>query len=325
MTHRRDFLKSTAAIMAGSLLTDLELIADPKKGGKGSLKKLGVQLFSIPRILEKDFAGTMKMLARIGYKEVEFYGPYPFSAQADKDRWSTVSSKIGFSGSGFFNLSLQQAKKILNDNGISAPSIHVNIDTLRDAMNPLAEAANILGTEYVVLPSAATQSTVDGAKALAEEFNKIGAAAQKLGIKFAYHNHGNGLQPTDGIVPFDLILEKTDPKLVFFEMDIFWMTAAGVDTTEYLDKYPGRFRMMHVKDMSRDARFSGDGGDSNQWLELFPFIENVGSGVMDMKKILTHAKMSGVEHFFVERENAPNALEDLKKSYSYLSTLELGK
>ena len=108
-------------------------------------------------------------------------------------------------------------------------------------------------------------------------------------------------------------------------MDIFWMTAGGVDVTAYLDKYPGRFRLMHVKDMAQDVRFSGDGGDPAQWIELFPHLTNAGSGVLDIKKILSHAMRSGIEHFIVERDLAPNPEEDLKKSFSYLKGIEIGK
>jgi sugar phosphate isomerase/epimerase len=118
-----------------------------------------------------------------------------------------------------------------------------------------------------------------------------------------------------------LILENTDPLHVYFQMDIYWMTAGGVDVVQYLDKYAGRFRLMHVKDMTKEVRFSGDGGDPQQWMELFPYLADAGSGVIDIKNVVSHAMKSGVEHFIVERDLAPNGLDDLKKSYSYLSTL----
>jgi sugar phosphate isomerase/epimerase len=285
------------------------------------IRKIGVQLFSIPKITESDFAGTMQKLGAIGFKEIEFYGPYSFSAAEDQQRWSSVTPSLGFSGSGFFGLTTQQVKKILDDNGLSAPSMHTGLVSLQGAMGPLAEAANTLGSRYVVLPSAATHTSLDGYKKQAEEFNKFGSEARKHGIRFAYHNHGNGLKVLDGKIPFDLILESTDPELVFFQMDIYWMTAGGVDVVSYLDKYPKRFRLMHVKDMSKDVRFSGDGGDSQQWMELFPFLTNAGSGVLDLKKIIPLAQKSGVEHFIIERDLAPNGLDDLKSGFNYLKEL----
>lgn len=323
MTRRRDFLKRTAAVVAGGTFLSRYAQAHFSTSGEAKLKKLGVNLFSIPKVVEKDFAGTMKSLAEIGYKEIEFYGPYSFSDPEDQARWNSIAPALGFSGSGFYGLNTQQVKKILDDNGLSAPSMHTGLTSLHKAMDGLAEAANVLGTKYVVLPSAATQTNLDGYKAQADEFNKIGEEAVKRGIRFAYHNHGNGLKAIDGTIPFELLMEKTDQKLVFFQMDIYWMTAGDVDVSAYLDKYPGRFRLMHIKDMAKNVRFSGDGGDPQQWMELFPHLANAGSGVLDLKTILTHARKSGVEHFIVERDLAPNTTDDLKQSYSYLTGLNL--
>lgn len=323
MTHRRNFLKSAGAILAGNVFSSNLNAGNETEGKKKGLDKIGVQLFSIPRLVEKDFAGTMQMLAKIGYKEIEFFGPYSFSAIEDKERWKAVVSSVGFSGSGFFGLAVKDVKKILDDHGLSAPSMHTGMDSLNTAMDPLAEAAHVLGARYVVLPSAPTEKDLDGYKKLADKFNEIGKEAHKRGVRFAYHNHGNGLKEIDGKIPFDLILEATDPALVFFQMDIYWMTAGGTDVCAYLDKYPDRFPLMHVKDMSKDVRFAGDGGDPAQWIELFPYLENAGAGVLDLEKILLTAKVSGVRHFIVERDLAPDPLEDLRKSFTYLKEVKL--
>ncbi|NOT76202.1 MAG: sugar phosphate isomerase/epimerase [Cyclobacteriaceae bacterium] len=324
MSQRRDFLKKSAAIVAGGMLLP-QWNAQAEFQKSNALKKLGVGLFSVPRDLEKDFPGTLKKIAQIGFKEIEFYGPYPFSPAEEKERWASVTPSLGFSGSAFYGKSAKEARKILDDNGLTAPSIHCGLPTLKQSMGPLAEAANLIGAKYVILPSAQTQPNLDGYKAQADEFNEIGTQANKYGIRFAYHNHGNGLKPLDGTIPFDLIMERTDPKKVFFQMDIYWVAAAGVNIPALLDKYAGRFKSMHVKDMAKEVRFSGDGGDPGQWMELFPHLANAGSGVMDLKSILSHAVKSGVEHFVVERDIAPNSTEDLKKSYVYLTGLELEK
>jgi sugar phosphate isomerase/epimerase len=270
MFKRRDFLKNSAGLVLGSVLSQY-LNARSAFSGSPHLDRIGVQLFSIPKILEKDFSGTMKMVSQIGYKEIEFYGPYPFSAAEDKQRWKAVTPSLGFSGSGYFGLTVKEVKKVLDDNGLTSPSMHTGLSTLRSNMNEMNEAANVLGQKYVVLPSANTEPNLDGYKRLADDFNAIGSQAEKAGLRFAYHNHGNGLKEIEGIIPFDLILERTDPKLVYLQMDIFWMTAGDVDPVAYLDKYPARFRLMHIKDMAKKVRFSGDGGDSKQWIELFLF------------------------------------------------------
>ena len=320
--NRRDFIRNSGALVAGSFLFK-KLSAYPVFSPAFYPDRVGIQLFSIPKIVEKDFAGTMKMLATIGYKEIEFYGPYSFSASEDAERWKAVTPSLGFSGSGFFGLTVQQVKKILDDNGLSTPSMHTGLITLENKMAEMAEAANVLGTKYVILPSAETQANLDGYKRQAEQFNKIGESAAKHGLRFAYHNHGNGLKEMDGQVPMELIIEQTDPKLVFFQMDVYWTMAGGVDPVAYLDKYPGRYRLMHVKDMIKKVHFSGDGGDPKQWIELFPYLTDAGSGVFDWTSILSHAKKSGVEHYVVERDLAPNPEESLKKAFQYLSQLKL--
>jgi sugar phosphate isomerase/epimerase len=319
MTNRRSFLKHAAALVGGS---SLALSSCQTKAITGDrVSRLGVNLFSIPKLLENDCAGTMQMLARIGYREIEFFGPYDFSPGEEKERWQAITPSLGFNGSGFFGKDLKEVKTILDDNGLSSPSMHSALPTLLNNMEALADAANTLGATYVTLPSAETQATLDGYKQQAEQFNAIGESARKNGVRFAYHNHGNGLKPVDGTIPFELIMANTDPKNVFFQMDIFWMTAGGVDVIQYLDKYKGRFRLMHVKDMSEKTGFSGDGGDPSQWIALFPFLANAGDGVLDLKAIIAAAKTSGVEHFIVERDLAPDPEADLKKSHDFLQPL----
>ena len=322
MINKREFLKNCGALALGSLALQ-RLPGNSIFSDSQNLERVGVQLFSIPKILEKDFAGTMKMLSKIGYKEIEFYGPYAFSAKEDIDRWKDVTPSLGFSGSGYFGLTVQEAKKILEDNGLASPSMHTGLFTLENRMAEMAEAADILGTKYVILPSAQTQTSLDGYKRQADQFNKIGASAAKYGLRFAYHNHGNGLKEMDGKVPFELILEQTDPKLVYMQMDIYWTTAGGIDPVSYFDKYPGRFRLMHIKYMVKKVTFSGDGGDSKQWIELFPYMTDAGSGVLDLKNILSHAQKSGMEHYIVERDLAPNPEEALGKAYQYLHGLKI--
>ncbi|HMH31523.1 MAG TPA: sugar phosphate isomerase/epimerase [Puia sp.] len=323
MSSRRRFLKNSGAMLITGLL--LQKLRAGSSFFTAHLDKIGLQLFSIPKLLEKDFAGTMKMVAQIGYKEIEFYGPFPFSTAEAKEHWKAIIPSVGFSGSGYFGLTAKEVKKILDDNGLSSPSMHTDLSTLNDKLGEMAEAAHLLGQTYVVLPSYKTEQNLDGYKHLADQFNKIGAHAQQLGLRFAFHNHGNGLKPLEGKIPLDLILEQTDPKTVFLQMDIYWTTAGGVDPVAYLDKYPGRYRLMHLKDMAKQVRFSGDGGDPKQWIELFPYMTDAGSGVLDLKTIIAHGQKSGVEHFILERDIVPNPEVALVKSYQYLAGLDIDR
>lgn len=289
------------------------------------INRVGLQVWSIAKNLQTDFSGTLKLISQIGYKEIELYGPYPFSTEKDKANWNAVTPLLSFSQSGYFGRSLSEFKKALTDVGLQTPAMHIGLDTLRNKMGETAEAAHALGQQYAGIAAIpeGERKTLDDYKRIADDFNVIGENAKKHGIRFYYHNHGYGLVPMEGVIPFDLILKRTDPSLVFFEMDLFWTTAGGADPIQYLDQNPGRYKLMHVKDMKQKVRFSGDGGNANQWIELFPNITDAGKGILDLKNILAHAKKSGVEHFVVENDVITNVQDSLETSYKYVSSLKL--
>jgi sugar phosphate isomerase/epimerase len=316
MNRRQFFLAAAAASAASALRFEVA------KAG-ANVKKVGVQFFSVPKLLEKDFGKTLALLAGLGYSEVEFYGPYPFTAPESTAEWQQVTAQLGFSGSGFFGLTAQKARALLDEHGLAAPSMHTDILTLRSGMGPLSEAAHVLGATYVTLPAIPEKyrKTLDDYKRLADDFNSIGEQARRHGVKFAYHNHGYGLKEMQGQVPLKSILQGTDPKLVFLEMDIYWTTAGGADPVTMLKEYAPRYRMLHMKDMQEHKRFKGDGGDPGQWMELFPYMTSVGDGVLDIKAIVAQAHASGVEHFFVEEDMVSNPDVALKRSADYLLKL----
>ena len=316
---RRKFLQSTSAIASSLLLPSHNLMSAPLKG----LKKIGVQLFSLPKLLESDFRGGIKMLSEMGYKEVELFGPYPFSSESAKAGWEAVTPMLGFSGSGYFGHGAESVKAILKEHGIKATSAHTDLDTLQSRMNQLGEAGDALGFSYVGLPAIPPEkrTSLDDYKRIADDFNKIGEEAKRVGLRFAYHNHGYGLQEANGVIPLNLILDRTDPNLVFFEMDLFWTTAGGANPIHYLETYPGRYKLMHIKDMKAEKRFSGDGGNPKEWIELFPFMTTAGNGVIDIKSIVDAGKKSGVKHFYVEQDMVANPEIALKASLDYLKIL----
>jgi sugar phosphate isomerase/epimerase len=316
MVTRREFLIAAAGAAAtGAVRADR---AD-------RLERIGVQLFSVPKLLEQDFPGTLKMLAGLGYREVELFGPYPFSVPAAHASWRAVTPSLGFTGSGYFGRTAQEVRRILDDNGLTSPSMHVDLGTLRTRLGDVADAAHALGQRYAGIASIPPEErrTLDDYKRRADEFNAIGARAEQLGFQLLYHNHGYGLAEMEGQVPLHVVLERIDPRLVAMEMDIYWTTAGGADPVALLDAYPGRYRLMHVKDMKQRARFKGDGGDPAQWIELFPYMTTAGSGVLDLPRILGHAKRAGVRHFYVEQDLAANPVEELGASIRYLRGLEL--
>ena len=319
MLSRRELLERAAVFTVAGLACEAPV------GAAARLGRVGVALFTIPKLLDQDFTGALTLLADIGYKEVQFFGPYPFSDPTAHERWKSVSTSLGLRGSGFFGHSPKDVKAILDRTGLSAPAMHVDVGTLRARLGEAAEAAHALEMKYLGISAipADQRRTLDGYKRVADEFNDIGAKASKLGVRFTYHNHGYGWTELEGQIPLRVVLERTDPALVIMEMDLFWTVAGGADPVELLDTYRGRYRLMHIKDMKQRVRFSGDGGDAAQWIELFPFVTDAGSGVLDLPTILSHAKTSGVEHFNLEQDLVANPEESLRKGYQFLSRLDL--
>ena len=326
MVSRRSFLVTTATAAAGLAAgcrsggiapapsSDISSTAAPEK-----LDRLGVGLFTLPKSLSNDFDGTLAMLARLGYTEVELFGPYPFSVQSAQEGWRRASTTLGFSGSGFFGRTARQVRDSLDRNGLTSPSMHVDLDTLRDRLDAIGEAAHEIGWRYAGIASIPEERrrTLDDYRRMADELNAIGARAKPMGFKVLYHNHGYGLTPVGGQIPARVLFDRLDPSVVALEMDIYWTVAGGADPVELLDAYPRLYRLMHVKDMSKLVRFTR-GGDMQDVMSLFPFMTTAGAGVLDLRRILGHAKRNGVEHFYVEQDLAADPPAQLGASIRYL-------
>ncbi|MEO7103159.1 MAG: sugar phosphate isomerase/epimerase, partial [Gemmatimonadaceae bacterium] len=182
----------------------------------------------------------------------------------------------------------------------------IAMERIRDELPEVLDEAHMLGHQYVVCPNIANEkSGLDGYRKAADILNNAGAIAKKSGISIGYHNHGTELKPIDGQRPYDVLLERTDPSLVTMEMDVFWMVDGGGDPLAYFKKYPGRFRMLHVKDM--------DGSPQKKMVD-------VGSGVINWKEIF--AADPAVEHYFVEHDSAADPFASIAASYAYLQKLE---
>ena len=319
MINRRSFFNLLGAGAAGLYVTGCSGASE-----EALVERVGLGLFSIPHLLEEDFEGTMRLLADIGYKEIEIYGPYPFSVPAAHEMWAGITPQLGFSGSGYFGMEPEALRSLLDEVGLSVPSLHIDLGTLRERIDETGEAARILGAKYAGIAAIPEEerATLDDYRRLADEFNEIGRRADERGFRFLYHNHGYGLTEMEGSIPINVMLERVDPAVVSLEMDIYWTVAGGADPIEYLQNWPDHYRLMHVKDMAELVRFEGNGDNPNEWMELFPFIASVGAGVLDIAAIVGEAKASGVEHFYVERDLAPDPMDMLQTSYDYLASLK---
>lgn len=285
----------------GGLMLQKSVLAEWLPSSK-AMPGVGLQLYTLFGVLDEDVPGNLKKIADIGYTEIE-----------------SAFSKKG----GYYGMQPKAFAAMLKDMGMNWRSHHVlgapfklppgakmptgadgkpmvipPMKNLRDNYQELVDQAAEGGVTYLVCANTPI-STLDDIKASIEVLNKSAEAAKKAGLLFAYHNHDAEFRTVDGVVPYDLILSKTDKDLVKMELDLGWTLKAGKDPVEMFKAHPGRFHLWHVKDM--DAKFEK--------------ILEVGKGSFDFKRIFAHAKESGMHNFFVEQDGAPNPFENITTSY----------
>jgi sugar phosphate isomerase/epimerase len=188
-------------------------------------------------------------------------------------------------------------------------SSHCDIN--KDFEKKAAQAGEI-GMKYLISPWIGPQKTADDFKKFAETFNKKGEVCKKNGIRFAYHNHGYTFKEIEGQMPQDLLMTATDPALVDFEMDIYWVVTAGADPEAWLKKYPNRFTLCHVKDRTKGA----DPKEEDASCDL-------GTGSIDFSKVLNIASANGMKHYILEQERYDNStpLKSAEAGAAYLKKL----
>jgi sugar phosphate isomerase/epimerase len=275
---RRDFLKSAsvgACALPALAKSAMHRIAAPQP--------LGLQLYTVRDWMQRDMEYTLKTVYAVGYREVEF--------------------------AGLFDKKAGKVRNWLDKIGLESPSSHVSYERLKANLQGVADEAQTLGNTYVVCPdiNARLRIDADAWKRVAADFTRIGEQLQRLGLRFAYHNHDFEFRPLPGgEIGYDILVNETDPKYVKLEMDLYWIAKAGKDPLTYFAKFPGRFPMVHVKDMT------GNGA-----------MVNVGKGVIDWGRIFAKRRQAGVEHLYVEHDEPTSPFEDIKISYDYLVRLGL--
>ncbi|SHM74490.1 Tat (twin-arginine translocation) pathway signal sequence [Chitinophaga jiangningensis] len=285
MNSRRDFIKQAALVSAGALL--LPSIASAK-----SVKTVGLQLYTLRDLLPKDPEGVIRKVAAIGYKEVETYGYNPKT--------------------GFWGMPAKQLAQVLKSTKLVAPSGHVGVDPFirdgnTDDLKANIEALKTIGATYFTVPylDESLRQSADDYKKVAEKLNKAAELCKASGLRFAYHNHDFEFKQHNGVTGYSILLKETDPKLVSFELDIFWAVHSGQQPDTIFAQHPGRFPMWHVKDMDK-----ANPGQNTE----------VGKGSIDFKEIFTHASTAGLKHFYVEHENnyQPDELGSIATSFNYI-------
>jgi len=280
--NRRLFLKSAGAAAAGSLVwsisscggsgenksgsTDSTALAAAAVAGAPSIPDFGLQLYSVRDIIGKDPKGVLKQIADLGYKKVESY-----------------AGDQGF----LWGLKPREFKAYMDELGMTIVSTHA--DTTKDLEKTAAEAAEA-GISYVLQPYIGPQKSLAEWNKRAEEFNKRGEICKKAGVKFGYHNHDYSFKEQDGKIPQELLLDNTDKSLVYFELDLMWIVAAGKDPVEHLKKYSGRYELCHIKDLVSKPE---------------PHSVNLGTGEIDFASLLKVGSENGITQFIVEQEEYP--------------------
>ncbi|MBX2934768.1 MAG: sugar phosphate isomerase/epimerase [Ferruginibacter sp.] len=267
--QRRDFIKQSAILSAG-------MITMPELAFKKN-HKIGLQLYSLRDIIATDVPGIFKKIKKAGYTEVEMYG-------LDKD------NKF------FGHTTVKQIAGFLKNCGLSSAGSHYTPEDFLynngngDDVKNLCEVANELGQQYIIIAwlDEVQRDTIDKYKKLAERINLAGEICKKVNLQLAYHNHSYEFEDMNGQHGYDILLNNTDSSLVRMELDLYWVVKSGYNPITIFKAHPGRFPLLHVKDMDK----------MNNALNT-----EIGNGLIDFKKIFAVSELAGVKHYIVEQEN----------------------
>ena len=260
-------------------------------------KDIGIQIYTLRNQIDESLEKTLEKVAEIGYSWIEAYG---------------------YENRKILGKTPTEFKNLVNGLGMTMPSIHSVTEVssgkgksaILEEMKVTIEDAKTAGAKYLVYAylEEEERDSMDDYKRHADIFNDFGELCKNAGIQFAYHNHDFEFMNFDGVIPYDYLLENTDPELVKMELDLYWITKAGKDPITYFNKYPGRFELWHVKDM--------EPGEEK-------FFAEVGHGIMNFKPIFDERETAGMKYFFVEQdESRRDPIESIRMSYNYLNNAE---
>jgi sugar phosphate isomerase/epimerase len=292
-SDRRKFLKATGLLASGLIAGAHHArawmpFAGETAAAASRLKQFGLQLYSLRDDMPKDPRGVLKQVASFGYKQIESYeGPKGM----------------------FWGMSNTEFKKYMDELGMTIISSHCNIGS--DFEKKAAQAGEI-GMKHLICPAIGPQKSLDDYKKFADRFNACGDICKKYGLRFAYHNHGYTFQELNGVMPQDVLMQNTNPDTVDFQMDIYWVVTPGADPIEWINKYPNRFVTCHVKDRAKDAK--GDDASCD-----------LGTGSIDLVKIMKAAQKKGMKYFVVEQEKYENStpLKSVEADAAWMKQVKL--
>lgn len=251
------------------------------------LGRVGLQLYSLRDDARRDLERTLADIAAAGYRDVELLGSFR--------NFDTAPARV---------------RQMLDRNGLRAPSTHVSGSALDDLERQLDDAQT-LGHQYLIVASLPIQGTptLDDYRRWADRLNEAGRRARSRNVWVGFHNHAGDFTLVDGMVPYDLLVERTDPSLVRMQLDTGNIAMAGRDPLDYMKRFGTRYWSFHIKDVPRLGATSDT---------------DLGKGVIDFRRLLASIDDIDRKLLFVEQETYPTGtpLESVRRGYAYLSALE---
>jgi sugar phosphate isomerase/epimerase len=286
MINRRNFLQLSAAA--------LPILARPLWSQMHSQRHfpIGLQLSTLVKhkVDEAELKDNFRKIAAIGFQEVEpWYAAYSIPAD--------------------------QLLKDITDSGLKVSSGHFEYRDLTADLTGRLNYAKALGLTWVVCPMLPKSqwTSAEGFHEAARQFNEWAKRVNDMGMRFAFHNHDYEFRKFDGKTGYDILLNETDPNMVFYEMDCYWITQAGLDPVQMLNRLGKRVRMLHIKDRKPGFPSSNDMEDSSS------HFTEVGAGAIDWPAIIATAEKLKIEHYFIEQDRIEGSpVESLSASYTYL-------
>jgi sugar phosphate isomerase/epimerase len=248
--------------------------------------KVAIQLYTLRDACKEDFVGTLRKVAELGYDGVELAGD-----------WGGLEAK--------------ELKALLDELGLQAAGSHVSIDRLENDLERVIQEQKEIKSQYITCPFLPEdrRGGISEYRQLAQKLNEIGRVCADHGIQFSYHNHDFELEEINGSKPLHILLDETDPKWVNAELDIYWLTKAGENPVEWINRYKGRVPLLHLKDMTNDSE---------------QFFAELGTGGVDVLSAIEEGKQAGVDWFVVEQDQTKkNPFESVKISIDYLKSHNL--
>jgi len=248
------------------------------------MSKIGLQMYSLKTYTKDDFLGTLDKVSKLGFRAVEF--------------------------AGFFNVKAKALKKHMDNLGMVPCGSHTSLDLLTDKFSQTIEYNLEIGNKYIYCPSLPDSVISDeyGWKKISELFNEIGAKCQDMGVEFGYHNHAFEFNKFDGITGYEILANNTEPNIVKFQIDTFWVEYAGYNPLDLIEQYKDRLSLLHLKEMQ----------DKDSMIDTF-----AGEGISDTKAIIKKAKDIGIKYIILEQEHfkSKNQFEEVEKGFDYVSKI----